>query len=223
VTGTSNLTGNATFGGTITVTGASSLRGGVTGPIAAATAFTIDNGNAAAINIGATTATAVNLGKATTPTAILGNGTVAGTLGVTGLATLSGGLNVTGGTVTLGSPTASIHLVSSDGVSPTLTAGPGVGTGTCTLGGNQSDTVGVININVGTGPANYAVVCTVTYNNAYTNFQSVVLFPTNAAAGDSYGNTLYVTTTATAFTINVAGAFLPASTTLSFQYIVIGR
>jgi hypothetical protein len=142
---------------------------------------------------------------------------------VTGLATLSAGLNVTGGAVTLGSGTASIHLVSSDGVSPAMAAGPGAGGGTCTLAGNQSDTVGVININVGTTPAANAVVCTVTYNNAYTNVQSVVLFPTNAAAGNNYGNTMYVTTTTTAFTINVAGTALPPSTTQSFQYIVIGR
>jgi hypothetical protein len=171
----------------------------------------------------------VNLGSATTPTAILGNGSVAGTFAVTGtstftgLSTMAGGLNVTGGAVTLGSGTASIHLVSSDGVSPAMAAGPGAGGGTCTLAGNQSDTVGVININVGTTPAANAVVCTVTYNNAYTNVQSVVLFPTNAAAGNSYGNTMYVTTTTTAFTINVAGTALPASTTQSYQYIVIGR
>jgi len=66
-------TGATTVGGTLAVHGAS-----ITGPIAGA--FTIDNGNPSAINIGGSTAATLNLGKSGQIQALLGNVTVAGTL-----------------------------------------------------------------------------------------------------------------------------------------------
>ena len=66
-------TGATTVGGTLAVHGAS-----ITGPIAGA--FTIDNGNPSAINIGGSTAATLNLGKSGQTQALLGNVTVAGTL-----------------------------------------------------------------------------------------------------------------------------------------------
>jgi hypothetical protein len=101
------VTGNATFGGTIT------------GPSVAATVFSIDNGNASAINIGGATATTLNLGRSGQTQALLGNGTVAGTFGVSGATTLSSTLGVTGNTTlggTLTGPAAATFTIDSGGV-----------------------------------------------------------------------------------------------------------
>jgi hypothetical protein len=86
--------GNTTLGGTLTVQGAS-----ITGP--ASGAFSIDNGNGSAINIGGTTATTLNLGRSGQTQALLGNTTVAGTLNVSGVTTATGGLKIssTGATI----------------------------------------------------------------------------------------------------------------------------
>jgi hypothetical protein len=224
VTGTSSHTGNATFGGTITVTGASSLRGGVTGPVAAATAFTIDNGNASAINIGATTATAVNLGSATIPTAILGNGTVAGTLTVTGATALNGGVTVIGGNLNVGTAaSAPAHIIVKQATAPTLTPGAGAGTtGTCSLN-SGSDTSGLINVTVSSGSTTFAVVCTITYTAAFPTGQAVSLFPNGqVAAAQAVGERPYVTTDTGHFYITSSGVPMTAGT-YSWYYIVIGR
>jgi len=70
-------TGKLTLAGSLVVNG-----GTITGP--AAGVFTIDNGNASAINIGGGTAAPVNLSQAGQTTAIKGAATIAQTLGVTG-------------------------------------------------------------------------------------------------------------------------------------------
>jgi hypothetical protein len=82
---------NATVTGTFGVTGAAIFSSTLTGPAAAI--FYIDNGGANAINIGGTTATTLNLGRTGQIQALLGDGTVAGTLGITGLTTVTGGIS----------------------------------------------------------------------------------------------------------------------------------
>jgi hypothetical protein len=144
---TQALLGSATVAGTLNVAGNFSVAtnrlvinagtGAITGPTTAAAQFSIDNGNASAINIGGTTATTLNLGRSGQTQALLGNATVAGTLGVTGNTTLSGTLGVTGAT--------------------TLSSTLGV-TGNTTLGGTLTgpsaaafsiDAGGAQNINIG--------------------------------------------------------------------------
>lgn len=103
--------GNTTLGGTLTVLGAS-----ITGP--ASGAFSIDNGNASAINIGGNTLATLNLGRAGQTQALLGNVTIAGTLGVSGAATLSSTLGVTGNTAlggTLTGPAAAAFAIDTGG------------------------------------------------------------------------------------------------------------
>ena len=125
-------TGATTVGGTLAVHGAS-----ITGPIAGA--FTIDNGNPSAINIGGSTAATLNLGMSGQIQALLGNVTIAGTLGVTGGTTLSSTLGVTGPT-TLSS---TLGVTGATTLSSTL-----VVTGASTLNGGLTVTGG--NANLGT-------------------------------------------------------------------------
>jgi hypothetical protein len=108
------LLGNGTVAGTLGVTGLATLGnatvgGTLTGPTAAT--FTIDSGGANTIAIGGTNATTLNLGRSGQTQALLGNGTVAGTLGVTGLATL--GNATVGGALT--GPTAANFTIDSGG------------------------------------------------------------------------------------------------------------
>jgi hypothetical protein len=120
-------TGAETVGGTLTVRGAS-----ITGP--ASGAFTLDNGNASAINIGTTTASAVSIGSTTAATNVVGNLSVgSNTLTVTaatGNTAVAGTLTVQGATQ-IGDTTAnhtqlSVQGGAGSGVSPTVNA---VGTG----------------------------------------------------------------------------------------------
>jgi hypothetical protein len=118
IAGTLGVTGATTLSSTLGVTGNATFAGTITGPSAAATSFSIDNGNASAINIGGLTATTLNLGRSGQTQALLGNATVAGTLGVTGATTLSSSLGVTGNTTlggTLTGPAAATFTIDSGG------------------------------------------------------------------------------------------------------------
>ena len=125
--------GNTTIGGTLTIQGAS-----ITGP--AAGAFSIDNGNAAAINIGGTTATTLNLGRLGQTQALLGNGTVAGTFAVTGATTLSSTLAVTGATTFTGNTTHGGTITGPAGAAFAIDSG-GVNVNALTIGGANATTL----------------------------------------------------------------------------------
>src|SRR5439155_170607 len=122
-----------TIGGPLSILGAT-----VTGPTSGT--FSIDNGNASAINIGnasglapinigTANASTVSIGRAAPTTTVAGplvtlgratqNTQVAGTLGSTGLITASGGLTVSAGTVTV-TPFASGAVISTSGVLTSL-------------------------------------------------------------------------------------------------------
>jgi hypothetical protein len=122
---TQALLGNATVAGTLNVAGQFSVAtnklvvnagtGAVTGPNTGA--FSLDNGNASAINIGGTTATTLNLGRSGQTQALLGNGTVAGTLTVTGQTNANGNLRIgTAGTAIIAhfSATATLDIAAMD-------------------------------------------------------------------------------------------------------------
>jgi hypothetical protein len=113
VTGGSVLTGNATVGGTLGVTGATTLSS-----TAAITGNTTVGGT-----LGVTGASTLN------SAAVTNNATVGGTLGVTGNSTLSGNLAVTGNTTAGGT----LGVTGNTTISGTL----GV-TGSSTLAGNVS-------------------------------------------------------------------------------------
>ncbi|HEX9506613.1 MAG TPA: hypothetical protein VGA62_11485, partial [Acidimicrobiia bacterium] len=127
---TQALLGNATVAGTLNVTAnfsvntnklvINSATGAITGPTTAATAFSIDNGNASAINIGGTTATTLNLGRSGQTQALLGNVTVAGTLAVTGNTTHAGSITIGGGTPILKHISVLADGVGSDPAQPNI-------------------------------------------------------------------------------------------------------
>lgn len=93
---------NISTGGTLSVTGASTLTGAVTatGGIASGAgvtvpaAYALDAASTGVLNIGTTTATTINIGRSGQTQALLGNATVAGTLSVTGISTLTGNLGI---------------------------------------------------------------------------------------------------------------------------------
>jgi hypothetical protein len=110
--------------GTLSVTGASTLTGGVISGanITVPAGFGLDTAAAGALNIGTTTATSINIGDSGVTTSILGSVTIAGNLDTTGLSTLSGGIDVaadidldigtsTANAVRIGKSNSAIHLL----------------------------------------------------------------------------------------------------------------
>jgi len=114
VAATTTIGANISTGGTLAVTGATTLSStlAVTGVTTLSNNITVPGGYgldtaSGILNIGTTTATTINIGRSGQVVAQLGNSTVAGTLGVTGATTLSSTLGVTGvTTLTYASSTA---------------------------------------------------------------------------------------------------------------------
>lgn len=109
---------------------------------------------------------------------------------------------------------------------PGIAAGTGAGTTpTVTLGGNQSDHSGIVNVTTGTTPATTATVATITFSNAFPVAPKVVLYPANAATRALSGNADVVidtaNTTTTAFVITSGSTALAASTAYRWIYHVL--
>ena len=204
-------TGATTVGGTLAVHGAS-----ITGPIAGA--FTIDNGNPSAINIGGSTAATLNLGKSGQIQALLGNVTVAGTLtGQTGGAfTIDNGIpsaiNIggsTAATLNLGKSGQTQALLGNVTVAGTLT-GPTAGAFTIDNGNPSAINIGgstAATLNLGMSGQIQALLGNVT-----------IAGTLGVTGGTTLSSTLGVTgPTTLSSTLGVTGA-----TTLSSTLVVTG-
>lgn len=101
---------------------------------------------------------------------------------------------------------------------PTIAAGTGAGTGpTVSIVG--TDLAGTITVTTGTLPTVNAVICTVTFNTAYTAAPYVVF--SLASAVTTTPNVYVSGTTTTAFSLQDNNASLAATTTYKWNYIVI--
>jgi len=110
---------------------------------------------------------------------------------------------------------------------PAIAAGTGAGTSpTVSLTAGSSNTAGQINITTGSGPAATSPIVTITFANAYSfaNGPFVVFSPANLAAAQLVGGSadIFVSTTATSFTLNSGSPALTAATQYIFNYMVQG-
>lgn len=133
---------------------------------------------------------------------IVGNLSVGGTLSVRNFQASS---LTSDTTLTIGG-----HIITR-GNAPGATAGPGVGSGgTVSISGN--DASGTIAVNTGVGAAG-GLLATITFTRAYSSTPHVVVTPIG-----NYVN-VYVSRTASGFTISSAGGLSPAG--YAFDYIVM--
>ncbi len=178
------------------------------------------------LNITGTTAlTGLNVGS---NLIVGGDTTLQKSLTVAQLATLNGGLTVNGSatikslnagsiavqSISIAGPLTIGHLIT-QGVTPTASAGTAVGPGgTVSISGD--DTAGTVNINSSSSPTT-GILMTVVFRAAYSSTARVIISPITAAAAST---PTYVTRTATGFQLH-SDVSTPASSTLSFDYIVV--
>lgn len=108
------------------------------------------------------------------------------------------------------------------GSAPTLTAGSGAGSSpTKSIVG--VDNGGTITLTPGLGSAGAEIILTVTYATAFPTDSAVTLSPSNLSASQLFGTSgLYVSSTASSFTINTTTGGLSSGTQLIWNYTVIG-
>jgi hypothetical protein len=113
------------------------------------------------------------------------------------------------------------HLLGGS-TTPTFAGGPGAGTApTIVIGG--SDSSGSISVTTDTTPTASAVVVTLTFSATYPAVPFLTLTPTNAAAAALTGaGAVYITKTASGFTVNVGTTALAGTTAYTWDYHVIG-
>ncbi len=121
---------NISTGGTLSVTGVSTLTGAVnasstiatSGNITVPGAYGIDTAGAGILNIGTTTATTINIGRSGQTAALLGNFTLVGTLNASSTIATSGNITVPGnysldtaggGALSIGTTTATSVIIGS--------------------------------------------------------------------------------------------------------------
>lgn len=108
------------------------------------------------------------------------------------------------------------------GSTPTLTAGTGAGTSP-TKSITGVDNGGIISLTPGLGSAGAEVILTVTYSIAFPNGSAATLTPANLSASQLFGTSgLYISNTASGFTINTTTGGLASGTALVWNYSVIG-
>lgn len=218
--GTSNQTlnvgANALFRGKADVAGDLSVGGrfNANGPV-----------TLSQLNITGTTAlTGLNVGS---NLIVGGTTTLQRSLTVNDLATFARGINVNGtasvgalnaGTIAVGNISISgpltIGHLSTQGPTPTISTGSGVGAGgTVSISGN--DTAGTLNINTGSGTS-AGILANVTFRAGYTGTVHVLLSPLTGAAASLPA---YVTRTSTGFTVRVDSA-PPTGAVFAFDYFV---
>jgi hypothetical protein len=185
VTGTSALTGNTTIGGTLGVTGASTLSGNASigGTLGVTGASTL-SGNTAVLGALGVSDT-VSLTKSTgTGLAVTSNATIGGTLGVTGNASLAGTLGVTGASTLTGNTSVGGTL----GVSGAITASTAV----INVGSGQiyKDASGNVGIGQSSPPSNGHL--TINRAGIETNIQ-LQEGGVNTAQISSYQSDMYLT------------------------------
>lgn len=112
------------------------------------------------------------------------------------------------------------HIVGTLGA--TISAGPGVGTGSATLLSKANDMAGLITFVVASGVAN-AIAGTVTFAQSYLVAPVVLLVPSsvNAIAQQATSRNWFVTASATNFTVNT-GSTLPTNGAYIYAYHVLG-
>lgn len=210
-----NIGANALFRGKIDVGGDLSIGGrlNANGPV-----------TLSQLNItGTTAATGLNVGS---NLIVSGTTTLQRSLIVQALATIEGGLNVSGSAslnavnansiavrnISISGPLTIGHL-STQGPTPSASTGAVGGGGTVSISGN--DTAGTININTGSGPSVNTTLMTITFRAAYTATPRVLLMPRTAGAATAHA---YVIPSSTNFRILAVNP--PAGSTLTFDYFV---
>ncbi len=174
------------------------------------------------LNISGTTAlSGLNVGSNMT---VSGTATFQKGIAVTGLAGITGNLNVSGAasvnslnaatiavqTITIAGPLTIGHL-RTQGPAPTIVAGSVGGGGTVSISGN--DTAGTINVNTGGGPGN--LLATITFRAAFSSTVHVILTPLTGPAAAAQ---TYVTRTGGGFQIHANTP--PGAAVLSYDYFV---
>jgi len=199
VTGTSALTGNTTIGGTLGVTGASTLSGNASigGTLGVFGASTL-TGNTAVLGALGVSDT-VSLTKSTgTGLAVTSNATIGGTLGVTGNASLAGTLGVTGastlsGNTTVGGTLAVTGAITASStingttIPTTKTLVTTVDTQTLTNKTLTSPTINTSTISGGT-INNATIGETTASTGSFTSLSATSLSVTNTITGSVSGN-----------------------------------
>ena len=117
------------------------------------------------------------------------------------------------------SGTGAMSKVLGNSSTPSISAGAAAGSSpTITITG--TDISGIISIVAGTSPTT-GDLCDVTFTSSFPNSSRVVFSPTSTESA-TFGNAMYVTNSASGFSLNTTSA-LSAGITYTWNYIVIGK